>query len=132
MKSDMQKELREFYRGIAKALPRDGRKTLLPDIKAGVESYLSENPDATIDDVIGYVGTPEDISNEYYANQDGKAITRKINVSRIILISVISVVGAALLLYLGFMLYALVHDRMTYPAYSVTEPPVVVTRSDAL
>ena len=64
----MENDLEKFYKEIEKALPRDGRKTLLPDVKVGVNSYLAENPEATFDDVVSYVGTPECIANEYYAN----------------------------------------------------------------
>jgi hypothetical protein len=64
----MENDLEKFYKEIEKALPRDGRKTLFPDVKAGVNSYLTENPEATFDDVVSYVGTPECIANEYYAN----------------------------------------------------------------
>ena len=48
--NDVQTEIETYFQQIAKALPREGRKTLLPDIRAGVESYLAENPEAGIDE----------------------------------------------------------------------------------
>ena len=88
MKSNttMEKDLDNYYKQIAKALPAGGRKALLPGIREGVEAYLAENPDATMDDVIAYVGTPECIAGEYYANQDGREITEEIKVGKKILI----------------------------------------------
>lgn len=123
MKSNttMEKDLDNYYKQIAKALPAGGRKALLPGIREGVEAYLAENPDATMDDVIAYVGTPECIAGEYYANQDGREITQKIKASRIILIGVVSVMLAALLFFTGFTLFALIKGVLGTPAYSITE-----------
>ena len=121
MNKGIEKGLKKYYREVARALPRDGRETLLPDIKAGVDSYLAENPEARLDDVIDYVGTPECIAGEYYANQDGTKITKKIKAGRIILIGVVSVVLAALLFLTGFTLFALIKGILGTPAYSVTE-----------
>ena len=72
-----EKDIRQYLRNVAKALPPKGRKTLLSDIRSGVASYLAENPQATLEDVAAYVGTPECIANEYYANQDGRKITQE-------------------------------------------------------
>ncbi len=117
MKTNIERDLKGYYKEISKALPKDGRKTLLPDIKAGVNSYLAENPDAAIDDVIAYVGTPECIAGEYYANQDGTKITREIKASRLILTIVISIVMFVLVIYIGFMLYTIVKDVLGFPTY---------------
>lgn len=108
MKNNLEKELDKYYRQISKALPREGRNTLLPDIKAGVNAYLAENPEATIEDVVAYVGTPECIAGEYYANQDSTKITREIKASSVILTVVISIVTFVLTVYIGFMLYTFV------------------------
>lgn len=116
----IEKEIEAYYKKIAKALPREGQKALLPGIRAGVESYLSENPGATMDDVISYVGTPEDISNEYYATRDGKAITEEIKVGRkllwVILISLFVVIFVfALALLIAFVYWNVVdHGFVEY------------------
>ena len=102
-----EKDIRQYLRNVAKALPPKGRKTLLPGIRSGVASYLAEKPQATMEDVAAYVGTPECIANEYYANQDGRIITRKINASRRILTVFSVLVLAALALFIGFLLFEL-------------------------
>ncbi len=107
VKKGRSRELNKYYKEIAKALPRKGKKTLLPHIKAGVEDYLAENPEATIDDVVSYAGTPEDISAEYYATQEGTKITKEIKSSRLIKSVVLAIVLSALVIYMGFMLYTL-------------------------
>ncbi len=103
----MRKDLKKYYRDIARALPPEGRKTLLSGIRSGVASYLAENPQATLEDVAAYVGTPECIANDYYANQDGRKITRKINASRRRLTVFSVLVLAALALFIGFLLFEL-------------------------
>lgn len=129
MKSDnkdaqMNKVLDNYFDRIAKALPREGRRTLLPDIKDGVESYLAENPDATVDDVIAYVGTPEDIAAEYYANQDGGNITKKIRIGwKIVIIVLICLLIAALI----FAAVIVTDMIISGNGYFVTETFVVST-----
>lgn len=102
-----EKDIRQYLRNVAKALPPEGRKTLLPGIRSGVASYLAEKPQATMEDVAAYVGTPECIANDYYANQDGRKITRKINASRRRLTVFSVLVLAALALFIGFLLFEL-------------------------
>ena len=102
-----EKDIRQYLRNVAKALPPKGRKTLLPGIRSGVASYLAEKPQATMEDVAAYVGTPEGIANEYYANQNGRKITRKINASRRRLTVFSVLVLAALALFIGFLLFEL-------------------------
>ena len=103
-----EKDIRQYLRNVAKALPPEGRKTLLSDIRSGVASYLAENPQATLEDVASFVGTPEGIANDYYyANQDGRKITRKINASRRRLTVFSVLVLAALALFIGFLLFEL-------------------------
>ena len=103
-----EKDIRQYLRNVAKALPPKGRKTLLSDIRSGVASYLAENPQATLEDVASFVGTPEGIANDYYyANQDGRKITRKINANRRRLTVFSVLVLAALALFIGFLLFEL-------------------------
>ena len=136
MKKGIETDLKRHYKQIDKALPWEGRKDLLPGIKSGVNSYLAEHPEATIDDVIAYVGTPEDIAAEYYANQDGTKITKKIKASRLILTVVLSIVLFVMAVYICFMLYTFIKDVLYYPLYSAEElemgKPFVVTETDLL
>ena len=136
MKKGIETDLKRHYKQIDKALPWEGRKDLLPGIKSGVNSYLAENPEATVDDVIAYVVTPEDIAAEYYANQDGTKITKKIKASRLILTVVLSIVLFVMAVYICFMLYTFIKDVLYYPLYSAEElemgKPFVVTETDLL
>ena len=97
--NDVQTEIETYFQQISKALPREGRKTLLPDIRAGVESYLAENPEAGIDDVVSYVGTPEDIAAEYYSNLDGGEITGEMKIGRKIVVIILLFVLAAAVIF---------------------------------
>lgn len=135
MKSDnkdaqMNKVLDNYFDRIAKALPRKGRKTLLPDIKDGVESYLAENPDATVDDVIAYVGTPEDIVSEYYANLDGREISKEIKIGRKLVI-ILLLFLLALAVIFGITLAAMLVYNYCFPHEMIDLGTVkVITNSD--
>lgn len=122
--NDVQTEIETYFQQIAKALPREGRKTLLPDIRAGVESYLAENPEAGIDDVVSYVGTPEDIAAEYYSNLDGGEITKEIKVGRKIAVIVLICLLIAALIFAA----VIATDMMiSGNGYFVTETYVIST-----
>ena len=122
--NDVQTEIETSFQQIAKALPREGRKTLLPDIRAGVESYLAENPEAGIDDVVSYVGTPEDIAAEYYSNLDGGEITKEIKVGRKIAVIVLICLLIAALIFAA----VIATDMMiSGNGYFVTETYVIST-----
>ena len=122
--NDGQTEIETYFQQIAKALPREGRKTLLPDIRAGVESYLAENPEAGIDDVVSYVGTPEDIAAEYYSNLDGGEITKEIKVGRKIAVIVLICLLIAALIFAA----VIATDMMiSGNGYFVTETYVIST-----
>ena len=122
--NDVQTEIETYFQQISKALPREGRKTLLPDIRAGVESYLAENPEAGIDDVVSYVGTPEDIAAEYYSNLDGGEITKEIKVGRKIAVIVLICLLIAALIFAA----VIATDMMiSGNGYFVTETYVIST-----
>ena len=122
--NDVQTEIETYFQQIAKALLREGRKTLLPDIRAGVESYLAENPEAGIDDVVSYVGTPEDIAAEYYSNLDGGEITKEIKVGRKIAVIVLICLLIAALIFAA----VIATDMMiSGNGYFVTETYVIST-----
>ena len=122
--NDVQTEIETYFQQIAKALPREGRKTLLPDIRAGVESYLAENPEAGIDDVVSYVGTPEDIAAEYYSNLDGGEITGEMKIGRKIAVIVLICLLIAALIFAA----VIATDMMiSGNGYFVTETYVIST-----
>ena len=124
MKKGIETDLKRHYKQIDKALPWEGRKDLLPGIKSVVNSYLAEHPEATIDDVIAYVGTPEDIAAEYYANQDGGNITKKIRIGwKIVIIVLICLLIAALI----FAAVIVTDMIISGNGYFVTETFVVST-----
>lgn len=100
MKNNLKKELDKYYHDISKALPRNRKKEFLTDIKNGVNSYLADNPEATIDDVITFIGEPKDIADEYYANETGEEITKGIKIGKKIVFSVIIVLVIAIIIYI--------------------------------
>ena len=124
MKKGIETDLKRHYKQIDKALPWEGRKDLLPGIKSGVNSYLAEHPEATIDDVIAYVGTPEDIAAEYYANQDGGNITKKIRIGWKIVIIVLICLLIAELIFAAVIVTDMI---ISGNGYFVTETFVVST-----
>ncbi len=128
-----EKDIRQYLRNVAKALPPKGRKTLLPGIRSGVASYLAENPQATMEDVAAYVGTPECIANEYYANQDGRKITQEMRIGRKALLLFLAVLLTAALAFGAVLLTAVLLCDEGYDVYELeVVSRSVVTTSDWL
>lgn len=120
-----EKDIRQYLRDVAKALPPKGRKKLLPGIESSVASYLAENPRATVDDVTAYVGTPECIANEYYANQDGRKITQEMRIGKKALLLLLVALLIAALVFGAVLLTAVLLCDEGYYVYELE----VISRS---
>ena len=120
MTNNIEKDLKKYYKDISKTLPRGRKKEIIRTIKSSVDSYLAENPNAKIDEVINYFGEPNDIAQSYYDNEKAEDISSKIKLSHKILICIVTVLALALLIYIVFVVKALIHSIQTESAYSIT------------
>lgn len=104
MNKAIKAEVRAYLRKIRKALPGsfNTKQAVASTLKSQIESYIEENPDATIDDVIERFGTPETIANEFDVTEFSAEI-KKYKLKTLIL-SVLAVVLIALCLWLTIAL----------------------------
>lgn len=121
MKNNIEKDLKKYYHDIAKVLPLNRKKEFLINIKNGVNSYLADNPNATIDDVIAFIGEPEDIADEYYANKTGEEIVKGIKISKKIVFSVIVTLVLGLIIYIIVMTKMMIDDDKADHGYYTTD-----------
>lgn len=102
MNNTIEKDLEKYYHDVSKALACSTKKkqNIISCLKKGVQSYLADNPNATIEEIIEYLGKPNDIADEYYSNETGKEITKNIKTGRKILFCVVVSLVLALVVYI--------------------------------
>lgn len=84
MTKSLNKELKRYYHEIGKALTCHNRKkkNIVTSIKNSVEYYISDNPNSSFEDIVKKFGSPKDISDEYYNNETGDEISKKLKQAR--------------------------------------------------
>lgn len=110
MNKAIKAEVRAYLRKVRKALPGsfNTKRAVASTLKSQIESYIEENPDATIDDVIERFGTPETIANEFDVTEFSAEI-KKYKLKTLIL-SVLAVVLIALCVWLTIALISSVEE----------------------
>ena len=130
MKDNFEKELKKYYHDISKALPRERKKEFLADIKKSVNSYLANNPEATIDDVITFIGNPKDIADEFYANETGEKITKELKFGKKIVFGVIIVLILAFIIYIIAIAKIVIMAEKTDDGYYTIEISELTSNTD--
>lgn len=95
------KKLNRYYKAIRKELACDSKHgdELFNSIKANIEDYICEHPDADVEEIRQHFGTAAEIAEEYYATEDSDTIKRGLNKSRGIIVSVLAFVVVAIVFY---------------------------------
>lgn len=100
----------KYYRDIEKTLSCDKRRRryTMENIRCGVNSYLQEHPGATLDEVTAYIGTIDEISDDYFHSIPVKEISAEVKTKKRIRIGIIVILAAALLAAVTVVVYLLV------------------------
>ncbi len=100
------KELKNYYSQIDRLTlcGRRQKKDFLCHLKENVEEFISDTPDATMQDIEKSFGTPETIADSFMVNIDSAIIKKQIQIKRVLIVSVI----IALIIYALFILLSLI------------------------
>ncbi len=100
------KELKNYYSQIERLLfcDRKKKKEFLCQLKENVEDFLSDMPEATMEDIKKAFGTPESICGSFIENTDSVKIKKQIQLKKVLIISVI----IALIIYALFVVASLI------------------------
>ena len=74
-----QGEIAKYLRQAGKGCPAPYRRKLITEIRNNLSKFLEDNPECTMDDVLGHFGSPEKFADEYLLAMDN---TDRINVFR--------------------------------------------------
>lgn len=111
---------KKFLKQVKHLLPLLSKqeKRFLKDFEISIHEYLTENPNATTEDLSTEFGTPNDIVHEYIDSIDSEYIIKRICVKKMIR-------RIALTILLIAVLLLLVHTAFTYLAYLDAQNAVI-------
>lgn len=93
------------------------RQKFLKDLKNDINDFVDEKEDVTMDDIRDRFGEPEKISRSFLEGADLKKIKRRMNFGRTIIVGVV----AALLIWLGALLFVEIHPYVEEPKTYIVE-----------
>lgn len=106
------KELKQYYRDIAKQLPvgRKQKQQILLTITQSVEDYLAAHPLADFQAVQAHFGAPQEITAAYIENMTTPEILKKFRFRKTVLTILCATAATALLLWGAVIGYALLKE----------------------
>lgn len=106
------KELKQYYRDIAKQLPvgRKQKQQILLTITQSVEDYLAAHPLADFQAVQAHFGSPQEIAASYIENMTTPEILKKFRFRKTVLTILCATAATALLLWGAVIGYALLKE----------------------
>lgn len=99
-------ELNGYFSEIAASLICSERqkKEFMSVLKGEIETFLEENPEADLKEIIAVFGSAETISRSFMENSDPKAIAKKLKIKKYILTAIIT----AVVIYALFVVISLI------------------------
>lgn len=118
-RAPLNREIKKYIIDVKSYLICDWRtrQKFLKDLKNDINAFADEKEDVTIEDIRDRFGEPEKISRSFLENADLKKIKRRMNFGRTIIVGVI----AALLIWLGALLFAVIHPYVEEPKTYIVE-----------
>ncbi len=101
-----EKELKKYYSRIDRLIlcDRKQKKEFLCQFKESVKDFISDTPEATMEDIEKAFGTPESIGGSFIENTDSIKIKKQIQLKKVLVIAVV----IALIIYALFVVISLV------------------------
>lgn len=101
-----EKELKAYYRETKELIICDKKqkRAVMTELKTGIDEYISQNENATKDDIISVFGMPEEIARSFIQSADAKAIKHGFSIKK----AVIAAIVAAVILYALFVVISLI------------------------
>lgn len=112
-RAPLNREIKKYIIDVKSYLICDWRtrQKFLKDLKNDINDFVDGKEDVTMDDIRDRFGEPEKISRSFLENADLKKIKRRMNFGRTIIVGVI----AALLIWLGALLFTVIHPYIEEP-----------------
>ncbi len=106
MNEKRDQELKAYYSEISKSIvcSKKQKKEFLSQLIGDVNYYLSENPEASVQEIKNCFGSSEDIAKSFVSGYDSVDIKKKLSIKKAVIIAVIIMV----LIYAAFVVISLI------------------------
>lgn len=120
-------KLRRYYRQIKSFLPcsRKDKKRCLQDLKADVDIFLQQDPQADIQTVRDRFGTPRQIAAVFVEEMDTGLLLKRLRIRRRVVAIVMSAALIIAGIYTLYRAYGLHKINETFDGYIVDEIKVI-------
>ena len=115
-------DVRNYYRQIAGWLPCGGtcKKKIMERIRVNVEGYLSESPDADLEEIQKRFGEPREIAAAYVSDMDTGELLRALRVRRRVLAVALTVVMFVAVSWGGYIAWSVYEAHKTFGGHTET------------
>ena len=122
------RQLKNYFSNISTLLPCSGgmKRNLLSGLKTQIAAYLEENPNADMETVQDRFGTPQQIVGAALEEMPTPEVLRKIRIRKRILLILGAALLAALLIWLGAAVVAVILDYGRGGGITEVGPAVIV------
>lgn len=115
----LDRDIKSYIKEIKSLLICDHKtqSKFIGDIKSRINDHIENGLINNIDDIYKRMGSPHDIAMAFFENADVKKVKKKMNITKIILVGVIT----ALVIWTSVLLGAVIHSYVEEPGYVVDE-----------
>lgn len=115
------KERKKYINEIQKLLVCDPkeRRIFVRDFNSDIDDFISDNPEASIDELEKAMGTPQEIADGFMSNASPKDIKKRTSIARIVLLVSVITMGLIVIFYASAWIDAYESNRGQYDEVTV-------------
>lgn len=114
-----ERERKQYLKEIQKQLVCSGkqRKQFLDAFSDNMDEYLKDNPDASLSDLQEAMGTPQEIAENFLANESPAHIKKRMGIVKWVIVGIV----AALVVFIIYLAVALIDGHQAQHGYGKEE-----------
>lgn len=126
-------ERRQYIKEIKALLvcDKDQQAKFLENFNSDIDDYLSDNPEAGLDELKRDFGTPQEIADEFLAHSSAKEIKKRMSGSKVLVAVVLGIMILVFAVYLSAMLIEAKIDKNAHFEDTIIVHDVVYESSTA-
>ena len=115
----LDRELNAYYRRIASCLfcSRKERESLLLPLRIQIDSWLQDNPEASIQDIRAHFGDPLDIAADAISNSDSVVLLKHMRTRQKVFCILLLAMLALIAIWLGAWLFFMILNALKEGGY---------------
>lgn len=112
-----ERERKQYLKEIQKQLVCSGkqRKQFLDAISYNMDEYLKDNPDASLSDLQEAMGTPQEIAENFLANESPAHIKKRMGIVKWVIVGIV----AALVIFIIYLTAMLIDSHKAQRGHDI-------------